>query len=160
MGNRAVITTAPFDNNAIGIYVHWNGGRASVEGFLLACKELGYRSPGADRGYAMARLVCAAGVFFDGGLSLGLGTCKELDCDNGDNGVFLIGDDWEIVGRVHHRGSEEENTDKAPAIADRLMGRVHHRGSEEINPEKTRAIADQIMHKIRAAEAATLEADA
>jgi hypothetical protein len=136
MGNRAVITTAPFDNDAIGIYVHWNGGRASVEGFLLACKELGYRSPGADRGYAMARLVCAAGVFFDGGLSLGLGTCKELDCDNGDNGVFLIGDDWEIVGRVHHRGAEEEN------------------------PEKTRAIADQIMHKIRAAEAATLEAAA
>jgi hypothetical protein len=135
MGNRAVITTAPFDNDAIGIYVHWNGGRASVEGFLLACKELGYRSPGADRGYAMARLVCAAGVFFDGGLSLGLGTCKELDCDNGDNGVFLIGDDWEIVGRVHHRGAEE------------------------INPEKTRAIADQIMHKIRAAEAATLQAD-
>jgi hypothetical protein len=84
----------------------------------------------------MARLVCAAGVFFDGGLSLGLGTCKELDCDNGDNGVFLIGDDWEIVGRVHHRGAEEEN------------------------PEKTRAIADQIKFKIAAAEAATLEADA
>jgi hypothetical protein len=78
----------------------------------------------------MARLVCAAGVFFDGGLSLGLGTCKELDCDNGDNGVFLIGDDWEIVGRVHHRGSEE------------------------VDAAKTRQIADQIIHKIRAADAA------
>jgi len=132
MGNRAVITTAPFDNDAIGIYVHWNGGRASVEGFLLACKELGYRSPGADRGYAMARLVCAAGVFFDGGLSLGLGTCKELDCDNYDNGVYLIGGDWEIVGRVHHRGAEE------------------------VDAAKTRQIADQIMHRIRAAEAANL----
>jgi hypothetical protein len=132
MGNRAVITTAPFDNSAIGIYVHWNGGRASVEGFLLACKELGYRSPGADRGYAMARLVGAVGVLFGGSLSLGLGTCKELDCDNGDNGVYLIGGDWEIVGREHHRGGEEEN------------------------PEKTRQIADQIKLKIAAAEAASI----
>jgi hypothetical protein len=136
MGNRAVITTAPFDNNAIGIYVHWNGGRASVEGFLLACKELGYRSPGSDRGYAMARLVGAIGLFFGGSLSLGLGTCKELDCDNGDNGVYLIGDDWQIVGRVHYRGGEEED------------------------PEKTRQIADQIILKIDAAEAASIKAPA
>jgi len=44
MGNRAVITTAPYSTSNVGIYVHWNGGRASVEGFLKACRELGYRN--------------------------------------------------------------------------------------------------------------------
>ena len=33
MGNRAVITTRK-DLKDIGIYLHWNGGRDSVEGFL------------------------------------------------------------------------------------------------------------------------------
>ncbi len=32
MGNRATITAAPFDRKNVAIYVHWNGGRASVEG--------------------------------------------------------------------------------------------------------------------------------
>ena len=35
MGNRAVITTKEnMDNNGIGIYLHWNGGRDSVRAFL------------------------------------------------------------------------------------------------------------------------------
>ena len=46
MGNRAVITTKEnFENNGIGIYLHWNGGRDSVEGFLEYCRRKGYRSP-------------------------------------------------------------------------------------------------------------------
>ena len=40
MGNRAVITTRSKD---IGVYLHWNGGRDSVEAFLKYCelKEIG-----------------------------------------------------------------------------------------------------------------------
>lgn len=41
MGNRAVITTskAPDVSGAkdLGIYLHWNGGRDSVEAFLKYC---------------------------------------------------------------------------------------------------------------------------
>ena len=133
MGNRAVITTATFHNDKIGIYVHWNGGRDSVEGFLQACKELGYRSPGSDPGYAMAQLVRAIGTFFGDGLSVGIGTCGNLDCQNGDNGVYLIGGNWEIVGRMHHSGREQ------------------------LNPETTAAIAAEIVHKIRAACEATTD---
>ena len=37
MGNRAVITTP---DKKIGVYLHWNGGRDSVEGFLQTCKKI------------------------------------------------------------------------------------------------------------------------
>lgn len=45
MGNRATITTAPFNRENACIYVHWNGGRASIAGLCNAAKELGYRAP-------------------------------------------------------------------------------------------------------------------
>jgi hypothetical protein len=84
----------------------------------------------------MAQLVRVIGTFFGDGLSLGIGPCRQLDCENGDNGVFLIGGDWEIVGRVHHRGSEQ------------------------VDEESTAAIAAEIVHKIRAACAATTQKEA
>jgi len=99
MGNRAVITTAPYSINNVGIYVHWNGGPESVAAFLKACKQLGYRSLASDANYAMARLTQVIGTFFGGTTSLGIGTLRDLDADNGDNGVYVIGGDWEIVER-------------------------------------------------------------
>ena len=52
MGNRAVIATR---EKKIGVYLHWNGGRDSVEGFLTYCKLKGYRCPEKDN-YGWARL--------------------------------------------------------------------------------------------------------
>jgi hypothetical protein len=132
MGNRAVITTAPYKTGNIGIYVHWNGGRASIEGFLQAAKELGYRSPGTDSSYGLARLVQAIGLYFgaDKETSLGIGICKELDTA-GDNGTYLIGKDWEIVGR-------------------KFFGQ----GEEEIDLGKTEKIKQDILHITKAAAAA------
>jgi hypothetical protein len=116
MGNRAVITTAPYSDDNVGIYVHWNGGRASVEGFLKAAKELGYRDLAQDRSYALAGL---AGLIWSylgtDGLSVGIDLCKHLDTE-GDNGVYLIGGDWEIVGRRNHGNFEEVNQAKTDAI--------------------------------------------
>ena len=129
MGNRAVITVAPFSMSNVGIYVHWNGGRASVEGFMKACRELGYRDPAADSSYAMARLTQAIGQYFGGSTSLGIGVVRELDTDNGDNGVYVIGAGWEIVGRE---------------FAD-----AKH---DEIDPAITDAIAAEIVAKVRAGE--------
>jgi hypothetical protein len=134
MGNRAVITFAPHHPEGVGIYLHWNGGRASVEGFLQACKELGYRPPYADAPYAMARLTGVICAFFGGTSSVGVGQCKNLDCDNYDNGVYVIGGDWEIVGREYLR----------------------EKFREEENPEKTRQIVAQCLLKIDAAEGATI----
>ncbi len=115
MGNRAVITTAPYSDDNVGIYLHWNGGRDSVEAFLLAAKELGYRPPASDHVYGLARLVGMLALYF------GIGTCGELDTE-GDNGVYLIGD-WEIVGRRDYEGPEQAHYD-SEAMAAEIVAKV------------------------------------
>ena len=104
MGNRAVITTT---NKEMGVYVHWNGGRTSVEGFLAYCKMMGYRKPETDC-YGWARLVQTIANFFGSdGLSVGVDKYTSLDCDNWDNGVYIV-KDWHVVGREFQRDEDEE----------------------------------------------------
>ena len=103
MGNRAVITTSKKD---LGIYLHWNGGRDSVEAFLEYCKLQHFRSPESDI-YGWARLCQIIGNYFGGGLSVGLGRYYELDTDNWDNGVYIIRN-WEIIGREYFEGREQQ----------------------------------------------------
>ena len=94
MGNRAVICT---EDKTLGVYVHWNGGRDSVEAFLLYCKMKGYRCPENDN-YGWARLCQVIGNFFGGIYSVGIDRYDRLDTDNGDNGTYII-KDWRIVGK-------------------------------------------------------------
>lgn len=103
MGNRAVIAIGNPKEAKFGIYLHWNGGRASVEGFLDATREL-MKDRGPDAQYGAARLVQVIGNFFGGTTSLGLDTLDNLDCDNGDNGVYYVDpESLEIVGRKYQR---------------------------------------------------------
>jgi hypothetical protein len=125
MGNRAVITIAPFSSSNVGIYVHWNGGRASIEGFLKAARELGYRDPSLDDSYAMARLTQVIGTFFGGSTSVGVGVVRDLDTDNGNNGTYVIGEGWEIVERVHADAQHDEiDAEKTDAIAATIVERI------------------------------------
>ena len=106
MGNRAVITTKEnFENNGVGIYLHWNGGYDSVSAFLKYCELKGYRSPSYDN-YGWARLCQVIGNFFGGSTSIGIDVVNKLDCDNWDNGVYII-EDWKIVGRKYFEGHEQ-----------------------------------------------------
>lgn len=110
MGNRAVITTKEnFENDGVGVYLHWNGGRDSVEPFLQYCKLKGYRSPEEDS-YGWARLTAVIANFFGGTTSVGIDILSHLDCDNGDNGVYII-ENWEIVDRKYFDGSEQYGYD-------------------------------------------------
>lgn len=110
MGNRAVITTREnFVNNGIGIYVHWNGGYASVNGFLAYCEAHEYRRPETDC-YGWARLCQVISNFFGGTTSIGIDVVNRLDCDNGDNGVYFI-DKWRIVGREYYDCEEQMDYD-------------------------------------------------
>lgn len=93
MGNRAVITTP--DKN-LALYLHWNGGRDSVEPLLKYCELQGYRPPSQDC-YGWARMAQVVGNFFDGSLSVGIDRYRSLG-DQGDNGVYVI-DGWKIVDR-------------------------------------------------------------
>ena len=106
-GNSAVITTKEnMDNNGIGIYLHWNGGRDSVRAFLKYCELKGSRAPSEDND-GWARLCQVIGNFLGGTGSLGIDTVNHLDCNNWDNGVYLI-EGWEIVGRMYFDGEEQD----------------------------------------------------
>ena len=106
MGNRAVITTKQdIENDGVGVYLHWNGGRDSVEAFLAFCKAKGYRPPEQDS-YGYAYLCTTIGNFFKDGLSLGIDKLTNLDQDNFDNGVYIT-KDWSIVGRKYFYGAEQ-----------------------------------------------------
>ncbi len=131
MGNRAVITIAPYSVSNVGIYVHWNGGRASIEGFLKAARELGYRDPSLDDGYSLARLTQIIGTFFGGASSLGIGVVRDLDVNNGDNGTYVIGEGWEIVERVYADAQHDEiDAGKTDRIAAEIVAKV--RASEQV----------------------------
>ena len=57
MGNRAVITTP---ERKVGLYVHWNGGRDTIEPLLRYCELKGYRDPAKDD-YGWARMAQVLG---------------------------------------------------------------------------------------------------
>lgn len=144
MGNRAVITTK---EKNLGVYLHWNGGRDSVEAFLKYCEIRGFR--GFPDDYGIARLVQVISNFFGSdGLSIGVAALGKhykktihiegetyidegyegLDCNNGDNGMYIV-DNWDIVGREFCVGPEQhykdllemlEEIDKAQPIDEQL----------------------------------------
>ena len=116
MGNRAIITTKKFyDADGTGVYLHWNGGYDSVRAFTEYCKRKGYRDPEADPSYALARLVQVVGNFFGGSDSVGIVNAR-CGAAEYDNGVYLIGKNWEIVGRREFEGIEQNEYDLEDAI--------------------------------------------
>lgn len=100
MGNRAVITTRKRD---LGLYLHWNGGRDSVEAFLRYCELRGFRCPEQDD-YGWARLCQVVANFIGGnGFSVGIlpyTTDEGMAAYGDDNGVYII-EGWKIVDRVY-----------------------------------------------------------
>lgn len=93
MGNRAVITTP---ERKIGLYLHWNGGRDTVEPLLRYCELKGYRAPGSVS-YGWARLCQVVGNFSGGTLSVGIAPYSDDRRMNpGDNGIYVV-DGWKIV---------------------------------------------------------------
>ena len=127
MGNRAVITTR---DKRIGVYLHWNGGRDSVEAFLKYCELQGFRCP-EDDCYGFARLVQIIGNYFGGGLSLGIDEYSRLDTDNWDNGVYII-ENWKIVDRLFMHGAEQKEYDLKEML----------KSIDEAQPESMRLFKD------------------
>lgn len=112
MGNRAVIA---FNDkpDSVGIYLHWNGGRDSVQGFLTAAKKAGIDGRAGDESYQIARLAQLIGNFFGGITSIGVDVISRLDADNGDNGLYLIDGKLDIVERKYFDGSEQASHNPA-----------------------------------------------
>ena len=92
MGNRAVISFDSATNaSGLAIYVHWNGGRDSIQAFLKATRILmGAGGRTGDTSYGKARFIQVVGLNFPGALSFGVGTLKEFGGWNCDNGLYVI----------------------------------------------------------------------
>ena len=124
MGNRAVITFSTA-NNAPAISLHWNGGRASVEGFLTAARQLGLRharSPQAQTAALDQLAEMLARFYFrcNVGMTVYRLHFAGSDRDNGDNGTYVLGQDLTILARLHHNRGEEINREKTAAIIEQI----------------------------------------
>jgi len=102
MGNRGLIV---FKDEKIAIYLHWNGGRDSVEAFLEYAKIKRFRSDN----YGVARLCQVIGNYVGGTLSLGLEPIIDKHIPNlGDNGAYIV-DDFNITDRLHYENPEQNS---------------------------------------------------
>ena len=108
MGNRAVITWGTAENyqTKVGVYLHWNGGKTSVESFLNYCRLKGYPEPDKNS-YGLARFIQVVTNFFGGSLSVDVGLCVYLDCNNHDNGLYLC-KGWEHVDHLFSEPFQEQ----------------------------------------------------
>lgn len=105
MGNRAVIA---FESeslqqtlNEVGLYLHWNGGLESVEGFCKAADELEISEK--------ARFIQMVANWFGGQLSVYVDQVRKLDHDNGDNGTYVLSKasgNWKVAKRYFHTAED------------------------------------------------------
>lgn len=136
MGNRAIIQTREsYENEGIGVYLHWNGGYDSVSAFLKYCEFKGYRAPDKDS-YGWARLCQVIGNYFGGGLSIGIDNFSKDAGEWQDNGTYII-EGWKIVDRKHYDYEEQNEYDLIEMLLD----------IDECQPIKERLGSDFILAK-------------
>lgn len=117
MGNRAIIQTREsYENEGIGIYLHWNGGYDSVSAFLKYCELKGYRAPDKDS-YGWARLCQVISNYFGGGLSIGIDNFSKDAGEWQDNGTYII-EGWKIVDRKFYDYEEQNSYDLIDMLLD------------------------------------------
>lgn len=97
MGNRCVITNK---EKTRAIYQHWNGGLDSILPLLKVAK-------GLDKGFD-GLVELSTKVFNGEEVSI-----DEADFDNGDNGTYVIDDNFEIVAREFFDGKEQSSYSSA-----------------------------------------------
>lgn len=102
MGNAAVVRAK--GNKTKSVYLHWNGGRPSIEAFLKYCELRNFRV--FEDSYGMAGFVQVVSNFFGGGISVGI---EDGASSFGGNGVYVV-EGWEIVGREDILGEEVSDT--------------------------------------------------
>jgi|TARA_R110002020_G_scaffold202084_8_gene405108 hypothetical protein len=123
MGNRCLIAFKPKeaerkDAEIPCIYLHWNGGRNSIEAMLDAAKRLGIRG---ESSYCMARMTQIICNYFGGTLSIGCSTVAQWSLDFLDNGVYWV-DNFEIYDRTDtYEGYKEQSNDNHEHLVEEII---------------------------------------
>lgn len=107
MGNRATITTKD-GVNKFGLYVHWNGGRDTVEAVLnyLVTQDITFETELDFLREVKEVYKFAFGNKYD------INIWEQCDLDNYDNGVFILDKDKvQIIGRMYAPTTEQNEYD-------------------------------------------------
>lgn len=115
MGNRAVIKFDFLKNEEFQpqIYLHWNGGRASVQAFLNVAKNLKLQEKTAEKAFIeFCNIIRNFGVDYE----------IEFNAESyGDNGIYTIDNNFNIIQRQDLVGLEEKNEEKTKKITEDLL---------------------------------------
>ena len=104
MGNRAVINMVDSD---VAIYLHWNGGRDTVEPVLQVAKEYGLTGDNAGMNdlYKMFHNMLAS----DMAETAYVGRVEEYNGSAiGDNGTYIIDKSFNIIDRLDFENEEQQ----------------------------------------------------
>jgi hypothetical protein len=133
MGNRAVITFNTTES-APCIYLHWNGGRASVEAFLRVARHLELNASMRGGGInfdlqahtldALAEILAKHFFNCEVGFTVYRQTYGSADTDNWDNGVYVMNRNFDIVQRLYMRHAEEVDTAKTAEIYGHILKNI------------------------------------
>ena len=136
MGNRGFIIGK---GSKLGIYLHWNGGRDSVEGFLEWARLRGLPGLGERYGFDQGVTPLAAVIanfFGNDGNSIAVEHVEDIRTYTAadDNGVYVV-DGFEIVDRLHFDASEqrEYELDEMLHSIDERQGKADQLGAEFID---------------------------
>ena len=102
MSNSGIIVFE--DNRELGLYLHWNGGRDSVEAFLKYC-ELTKKTGGFQYG-----MLSLSQVIKNWSVTLGDIIMNPFNHDT-DNGIYIIDKKWNIIDRRKFNGIEQNEYD-------------------------------------------------
>lgn len=110
MGNRAQIHFKLSNEiQPVGIYLHWNGGRDSIEGFLKAARELSINSRAGD--YAITRFSQMISNYFGGLTSIQVDIFKNLPGAS-DNGVYIVDENTFEILECEQETFDKEKSDE------------------------------------------------
>lgn len=138
MSNNAVVTWDTGEN-AIGVYIHWNGSLTSIKAFLAYCELKGYRKPDEDC-YGLARFTQIVANFFGGIHSIGVGLVNTFgSCDNG----IYICKGWNIIGHKGNPAKEDEYS------LEHFLYEINNNQpkNEQISKEKIKRFINNEMNK-------------
>lgn len=135
MGNRCVITNK---DKLKSIYLHWNGGRDTIEPMLRVAKR---------HGGTFEVLSAIAHKVFEGEIV----SYEKADTNNYDNGVYIIDKNLNIIGREFFDWEEQQNHD--PYLMEIVIEAQYLLGETLANP-----IIENARHIIKNAEIAIKKA--
>lgn len=139
MSNSGVIQ---FKNNSgeYGVYLHWNGGRDSIEAFLKYCKLKGYMSND------ISRFIQTVANYFGGNNSIYLENINKI---SSANGIYIV-DNWEIIGRKNFNYSEqkEHNLEEMLLDIDKAQPEKLQLGEKFLNSEMVLTSSLKIGDKV------------